>query len=246
MQRTPVRLLAYCLLSNHWHLLLWPRADGELSEFMRWLTLTHTQRWHANRHTSGTGPIYQGRFKSFPVQSDEHLLTVARYIERNPLRAGMVEHVEQWQWSSLCVAARQTRRSAKFLATGRWRSRGTGRGGCSNRRLRPNCRPFAAALYGPAVWRGQLGASCCQAIRPGVHVSFSRPTTEDGSTMNFSNNRLPTPLSMCIRWYNVNDTFEFQNGWAAATPGQGYAVYSLDGDGAFGRWDGHLPPPFPA
>ena len=68
---------------------------------MRWLTLTHTQRWHANRHTSGTGPIYQGRFKSFPVQSDEHLLTVARYIERNPLRAGMVENAEQWQWSSL-------------------------------------------------------------------------------------------------------------------------------------------------
>jgi putative transposase len=101
LRRTPVRLLAYCILSNHWHLLLWPRADGELSEFMRWLTLTHTQRWHANRHTSGTGPIYQGRFKSFPVQSDEHLLTVARYIERNPLRAGMVENVEQWQWSSL-------------------------------------------------------------------------------------------------------------------------------------------------
>ncbi len=101
LKRTPVRLLAYCVLSNHWHLLLWPRGDGELSEFMRWLTLTHTQRWHANRHTSGTGPIYQGRFKSFPVQSDEHLLTVARYIERNPLRAGMVENVEQWRWSSL-------------------------------------------------------------------------------------------------------------------------------------------------
>jgi putative transposase len=68
---------------------------------MRWLTVTHTQRWHANRHTSGTGPIYQGRFKSFPVQSDDHLLTVTRYIERNPLRANIVKHAADWQWCSL-------------------------------------------------------------------------------------------------------------------------------------------------
>jgi len=101
VERTGIRILAYCLMSNHWHFLLWPRADGELSEAMRWLTLTHTQRWHANRHTSGSGPIYQGRFKSFPVQCDEHLLAVARYVERNPLRAGMVEAAEAWPWSSL-------------------------------------------------------------------------------------------------------------------------------------------------
>jgi putative transposase len=101
IQRTRTRLLAYCLMSTHWHLLLWPREDGELSEVMRWLTVTHTQRWHANRHTSGTGPIYQGRFKSFPVESDDHLLTMARYVERNPLRANMVEHAADWQWCSL-------------------------------------------------------------------------------------------------------------------------------------------------
>jgi putative transposase len=101
VERTGIRILAYCLMSNHWHFLLWPRADGELSEVMRWLTLTHTQRWHAHRHTSGSGPIYQGRFKSFPVQCDEHFLGVARYVERNPLRAGMVEAAEAWQWSSL-------------------------------------------------------------------------------------------------------------------------------------------------
>ena len=101
LQRTSSRMLAYCLMSYHWHLLLWPREDGELSEVMRWLTVTHTQRWHANRHTSGSGPIYQGRFKSFPVQSDDHLFTVARYIERNPLRARMVEHAADWQWCSL-------------------------------------------------------------------------------------------------------------------------------------------------
>lgn len=98
--RMPSRLLAYVLMPNHFHLVLWPRKDGELSEFMRLLTVTHTQRWHANRHTAGTGPLYQGRFKSFPIQQDEHLLTVMRYVERNPLRAGRVERAEDWRWSS--------------------------------------------------------------------------------------------------------------------------------------------------
>ena len=101
VQRTQTRLLAYCLMPNHWHLLLWPKGDGELSEVMRWMTVTHTQRWHAHHKTAGTGPLYQGRFKSFPVQADEHFLTVARYVERNPVRAGLVERVQDWRWSSL-------------------------------------------------------------------------------------------------------------------------------------------------
>lgn len=99
--QTRIRITAYCLMPNHWHLLLWPRADGELSEVLRWITVTHTQRWHAHRHTAGTGPVYQGRFKSFPVQTDEHFLTVARYVERNALRAKLVARAEDWQWSSL-------------------------------------------------------------------------------------------------------------------------------------------------
>ncbi|HEV3084810.1 MAG TPA: transposase, partial [Gemmataceae bacterium] len=86
LETRPMRILAYCLLSNHWHLVLWPEHDGDLSEFLRWLTVTHTQRWHAHYHTTGTGPAYQGRFKSFPVQEDDHLLTVCRYVERNALR----------------------------------------------------------------------------------------------------------------------------------------------------------------
>jgi putative transposase len=68
---------------------------------LRWITVTHTQRWHAHHHTAGTGPVYQGRFKSFPVQTDEHFLTVARYVERNALRAKLVRRAEDWQWSSL-------------------------------------------------------------------------------------------------------------------------------------------------
>ena len=100
-ERMEIRILSYCVMPNHWHLLLWPREDGELSQVMRWLTVTHTQRWHAHYHTSGTGPVYQGRFKSFPVESDGHFLTVARYVERNALRANLVKRAQDWRWSSL-------------------------------------------------------------------------------------------------------------------------------------------------
>ena len=100
-QRFSSRLLAYCVMPNHWHLVLWPHHDRELSRFLGWLTLTHTQRWHAHRHTAGSGHLYQGRFKSFPVQEDDHLLTVLRYVERNPLRGGLVSRAERWRWSSL-------------------------------------------------------------------------------------------------------------------------------------------------
>jgi putative transposase len=99
--RTGIRLLCYCLMSNHWHLVLWPKKDAELSTFMRLLTVTHVRRWHAHRRTTGTGPLYQGRFKSFPVQADRHFLIVCRYVERNPLRAGLVRRATQWRWSSL-------------------------------------------------------------------------------------------------------------------------------------------------
>src|SRR5713101_6226580 len=92
----PVPLLAYCLMPNHWHLVLAPEGDGDLSRFVGWLTLTHTQRWHAHCHTVGTGHVYQGRFKSFAVETDDHFLTVCRYVERNALRAGLVARAEDW------------------------------------------------------------------------------------------------------------------------------------------------------
>lgn len=101
LERRPMRVLAYCLMPNHWHMVLRPHNDGDLSKFMQWLTLTHTQRWHAHRHTAGTGHLYQGRYKSFPVQSGHHLICVLRYVERNPLRANLVRRVQDWRWSSL-------------------------------------------------------------------------------------------------------------------------------------------------
>jgi putative transposase len=105
-ERIPMRILAWCVMPNHWHLVLWPRHDGELSEYMRLVTLTHAQRWHAHRDTAGTGHLYQGRFKSFAVQNDAHFLTVCRYVEANALRAGLVKRAEDWQWCSLWRAQR--------------------------------------------------------------------------------------------------------------------------------------------
>ena len=100
-ERHPIRLLAYCLMPNHWHLVLWPAKDGQLSAFVRWLTHTHTMRWHAHYHTGGTGHLYQGRFKSFPVETDDHCYHVVRYVERNALRADLVRRAEAWRWCSL-------------------------------------------------------------------------------------------------------------------------------------------------
>ena len=97
----PMRICAYCLMPNHWHMVLWPVEDGDLAAFMQRLSITHVRRWQEHRRVVGTGHIYQGRYKSFPVQDDAHFLTVCRYVERNALRAGLVEAAEEWRWSSL-------------------------------------------------------------------------------------------------------------------------------------------------
>jgi putative transposase len=101
VERTGTGLLAYCLMPNHWHLVVNPSENGELSRFTGWLTLTHTQRLHAHRQSTGHGHIYQGRFKSFPIQDSQHFITVCRYVERNALRANLVKKAEDWKWSSL-------------------------------------------------------------------------------------------------------------------------------------------------
>lgn len=95
---------------------MWPRRDGELSRFVGWLTLTHTQRWHAHRHSTGSGHVYQGCFKSFPVAEDEHFYTLARYVERNALRAKLVAKAEEWRWSSLYRWLRGSQEDRELLA----------------------------------------------------------------------------------------------------------------------------------
>jgi putative transposase len=109
--RLAMRVLAYCLLPNHWHLLLWPVADGDLGTFMQRLTTTHVRRWRLHRRSVGRGHLYQGPYKSFPVQEDDHFYAVARYVERNGLRAKLARTAEAWPWSSL--AQRADRQGAK-------------------------------------------------------------------------------------------------------------------------------------
>jgi hypothetical protein len=99
-----MRVLAYCLLNNHFHLILRPHNDGDLSRWMQWLLTSHVRRYHRHYHSSGH--VWQGRFKAFPVQDDDHPLTVIRYVERNPLRANLVKYAERWPWSSLAALAR--------------------------------------------------------------------------------------------------------------------------------------------
>jgi len=93
-----VQLFAYCLMPNHFHLLLRPGQASELSNLMQWLMTSHVRRYH--QHYGTSGHVWQGRYKSFIVQDDDHLLTVARYIEGNPVRAMKTESARKWKWSS--------------------------------------------------------------------------------------------------------------------------------------------------
>jgi putative transposase len=97
-KRTPLRLFAFCLMPNHFHLVVEPEASLDLSRFMQWLMTSHVRRYH--RHYEGSGHVWQGRFKSFPIQRDEHLLTVLRYVRQNPVRANLVSTESEWPWSS--------------------------------------------------------------------------------------------------------------------------------------------------
>ncbi len=77
-EKYDMRILAYCLMPNHFHLILYPHKDNDLQKFMQWTTLTHTQRWHIKNKTVGTGHLYQCRYKSFIIEKDKHLLTIIR------------------------------------------------------------------------------------------------------------------------------------------------------------------------
>ena len=112
---TGMRILAYCIMPNHWHLVLYPLRDGELSSFMQWLTNTHTRTWHVRHGTIGTGHLYQGRYKSFLVQNDTYALQVLRYVEQNPLRAKLVKRSEQWRWGSLWRREQGTEQQKSLL-----------------------------------------------------------------------------------------------------------------------------------
>ena len=114
-ERVRIRTLGYCIMPNHWHLVLWPREDGDMPAFIQWVTVTHARRLHGLRGTTGTGHIYQDRYKSIPIQqrhpsaaqrargvlqTADPVLSVLRYVERNPVRAALVDDATTWQWGS--------------------------------------------------------------------------------------------------------------------------------------------------
>lgn len=141
-------LLAWCLMPNHWHLVAEAGQRTNLSTWMQWVTVTHTHRWHAHTHTAGEGPLYQGRFKSFPVQEDVHFLTVCRYVEANARRAKLVKRAETWPWCSLWV-----RRSGKSA-------------------LRPWLRPWPVDR--PRNWLAQVNRLMDEEALQCVRLSVSR------------------------------------------------------------------------
>jgi putative transposase len=112
VRRFPVLLLAFCIMPNHWHLVVLPLEDGALSLCMKWLTATHAQRWRRSRGNQGRGAVYQGRFKAIAVQHDRYFLTLCRYVERNPARARLVGRCEDWRWSSAAVSPGEQERPA--------------------------------------------------------------------------------------------------------------------------------------
>lgn len=105
LRTRPMRICGYCVMPNHWHMVLWPEHDGDLSAFVQHFTNLHVKRWKRAHDEVGNGHLYQGRFKSFPIQTDDSFHTVVRYVERNPLRANLVDRAEAWPWSSLGQAS---------------------------------------------------------------------------------------------------------------------------------------------
>jgi putative transposase len=116
IEKFSMRLLAYCIMPNHWHLVVYPRQDGDLSRFMSWLTNTHTRRWHTAKHTIGQGHLYQGRYKSFICQQDQHFLNLCRYVERNAKKANLSLKAEDWRWGSAWRRANGTEDHKKILS----------------------------------------------------------------------------------------------------------------------------------
>lgn len=114
LAKVSLAILAYVLMPNHFHLVVWPPEGKQISTFMRWFMNAHIRRYHRFGELWGTGHLYQGRFKAFPIQTDHHLLTVLRYVEANPLRARLVPRAEAWHWSSL---TRETCLDGRVLVT---------------------------------------------------------------------------------------------------------------------------------
>ncbi len=116
LEQYDVKIFSYQLMPNHYHLILRPEVDGEMGRFMKWIGGTHTMRYNFHYEKVGQGHVYQQRFKSFPIQDDSHFYVACRYVERNALRAGLVERAENWRWGSLNRMTHLPERSPQLLS----------------------------------------------------------------------------------------------------------------------------------
>lgn len=110
-----MRILAYCIMPNHFHLVLYPRNSGDLGLFMHRLSNAHTRKVHARTNTNGNGHLYQGRYKSFLVDEENYLLAVIKYVERNAVRAELIHSCEDWKWGSAWRRIHGTVQQQKLL-----------------------------------------------------------------------------------------------------------------------------------
>jgi putative transposase len=101
LEESLIRIIAYCLMPNHWHFVVTCDRIEHISEWLKWVSQTHAIRWNLAHNARGTGAVYQSRFKAVPIQTETSLARVCRYVERNALRAGLVTAAELWRWGSL-------------------------------------------------------------------------------------------------------------------------------------------------
>jgi len=111
-----MRIVAYCIMPNHWHLILHPKRDGDMGEYMRWVTTTHVRQRRVRTESIGDGHLYQGTYKSFPVETNEYAQQLIQYIEQNPLRAKLVKKAEDWRWSSLYRREKGNQKEKQLLS----------------------------------------------------------------------------------------------------------------------------------
>ena len=114
LKKYSVQIYAYVIMPNHWHLVLSPKKEGELARYLHWITTTHVHRWNEVRRLTGNGHLYQGRYRSFLVESGEYFLTLCRYVEGNPVRASLAASAEKWRWSSLWHRQNESKQVIKF------------------------------------------------------------------------------------------------------------------------------------
>lgn len=107
--KCPVRILAYCLMSNHWHFVFWVQCKGDVSKFLHRLTTTHATSLRRRTNSVGCGHVYGDRFHDSKIYTERYYYNVMRYVEQNPLRANLVHASREWRWSSLQERRTHTR-----------------------------------------------------------------------------------------------------------------------------------------